>query len=38
MRVRLPAGTDNYRVDFFNTHGTATYAVKVDYEAVTDIE
>jgi len=36
--VLLPEGTDTYRVDFFNTHGTATYAVKVDYEAVTDIE
>jgi hypothetical protein len=36
--VLLPEGTDTYRVDFYNTHGTATYAVKVDYEAVLDIE
>jgi len=38
INVLLPPGTDAYKVDFFNTHGTATYAVKVDYEAVTDIE
>lgn len=36
--VLLPEGTDKYRVDFFNTHGTATYAVKVDYEAVLGLE
>ncbi len=36
--VLLPEGTDKYRVDFYNTHGAATYAVKVDYTAVTDIE
>lgn len=36
--VLLPQGTDVYRVDFYNTHTTATYAVKVDYEAVLGIE
>lgn len=36
--VLLPPGTDTYRVDFYNTHATATYAVKVDYEAVLGIE
>lgn len=38
MDVELPEGTDIYRVDFFNTHGTATYAVKIDYEAVLGLE
>ena len=38
INVLLPQGTDTYRVDFFNTHSTATYAVKVDYEAVLGIE
>lgn len=38
INVEIPPGTDVYRVDFFNTHGTATYAVKVDYEAVLGIE
>lgn len=38
INIPLPEGADAYRVDFFNTHGTATYAVKVDYEAVLGIE
>ena len=37
INVTLPAGTAAFRVDFFNADGDATYAVRVDYEAATDI-
>lgn len=36
--VRLPEGVQYFDVTFYNTHGTATYAVRVDYAEVTDIE
>lgn len=36
--VTIPAGVQYFDVTFYNTHGTATYAVRVDYAEVTDIE
>jgi hypothetical protein len=36
--VELPPGAATARVTFTNTHGTATYDVRVDYTTVTDIE
>jgi len=36
--IQLPGGTEKCRVDFFNSDGDATYAVRVDVTEVTDIE
>ena len=36
--IRLPEGVQYFNVTFYNTHGTATYAVRVDFAEVDDIE
>jgi hypothetical protein len=38
FEVILSPGISAYQVVFFNTHGSATYAVRVDISEVTDIE
>jgi hypothetical protein len=38
FKVRLPAGSQYFNVMFNNSDGDATYAVRVDYTAVTAIE
>lgn len=38
LNVPLPRGAEKALVIFTNSHGTATYAVRVDYTCVTDIE
>lgn len=35
--VRIPAGVSEFNVTFSNSHGTATYAVRVDYAEVTEL-
>lgn len=37
-RVRIPAGIRYFNVTFHNAHGTATYAVRVDYAEVDALE
>ncbi len=36
--VRIPAGVQYFNVTFHNSDGDATYAVRVDYTEVTDLE
>jgi hypothetical protein len=36
--IEIPGETQQARVFFYNTDGDATYACRVDYELVTDIE
>lgn len=35
--IHIPPGYDSVKVIFGNTHGTATYNVKVDYNLITEI-
>lgn len=37
INVQLPEGTEKYLVTFHNSDGDATYAVRVDYDAVLEI-